>query len=133
MSRPAALLVLAVFSSACGSRAGGVADRFSGTWTLNDGRTIPIRSVTVSDGANALRALGGTPCAEPARYFRSTYFGGVATMAACATGGGKLARGRFDDNGIKGTIELRSQGSNRFLAIVRGDGHKPFDVVAVRH
>ena len=53
-------------------------------------------------------------------------------MAACTTGDGKVARGRFDDNGIKGTIEMRLQGSKRFLAIVHGDGHKPFDVVAVR-
>ena len=132
MSRRAALLVPVVFLFACGSAAGGVPDRFSGTWTLNDGRTIPIRSVTVSDGSNALRALGGKPCPSPARYFRSTYFGGVATMAACTTGEGKLVRGRFDDNGIKGTIEMRLQGSKRFLAIVHGDGHKPFDVVAVR-
>jgi hypothetical protein len=110
-----------------------VPDRFSGTWTLNDGRTIPIRSVTVSDGANALRALGGTPCTRPARYFRSTYFSGVATMAACATGDGKVASGRFNDNGIKGTLTMRLQRPNRFLGIVHGDGHAPFDVVAVRH
>ena len=32
-----------VFVFACGSPAGGAPDRFSGTWTLNDGRTIPIR------------------------------------------------------------------------------------------
>ncbi len=118
--------------AACGSHASGVPNRFSGTWTLNDGRTIPIRSVTESDGAKALRALGGTPCAPPARYFRSTYFGGVATMAACTTGGGKVARGRFDDNGIKGTLVMRLQGSNRFLGTVHGTGHAPFDVVATR-
>jgi hypothetical protein len=107
-----------------------VPDRFSGTWTLNDGRTIRIRSVSASDGAKALHALGGTPCAPPARYFRSTYFNGVAKMAVCATGVGKVARGRFDDNGIKGSLVMRLQGSNRFLGTVHGDGHAPFDVVA---
>jgi hypothetical protein len=81
---------------------------------------------------DALRALGGKPCTPPARYFRSTYFNGVATMAACATGVGKVARGRFDDNGIKGTLVMRLQGSQRFLGIVHGDGHAPFDVLATR-
>jgi hypothetical protein len=53
-------------------------------------------------------------------------------MAACATGDGKVARGRFDDNGIKGTLVMRLQTANRFVGIVYGDGHAPFTVVAVR-
>ena len=132
MTRRTALLAPVALLVACGSRASGVPDRFSGTWKLNDGRTIPIRPVTNTEGAAALRALHGVPCKPPAVYFRSTYFGGVAHMAGCATSDGKIVRGRFNDRGIAGSLVMRLQGTNRFVAVVHGDGHQPFQVVAVR-
>jgi hypothetical protein len=129
--RPAALVVALVLLPACGGRS-GVADRFSGTWRLNDGRTIPIRRVSEPEGRSAMRALGGVPCVQQAVYFRAAYFNGAAHMAGCAVGDGRLMRGRFDDNGIKGTLVQRLVGKRRFVGIVHGDGHAPFRVTAVR-
>lgn len=132
MTRRAALLAPVACLVACGSHVGGVPNRFSGTWTLNDGRTIPIRRVDTAEGVAALHALRGMPCSMPAVYFRSTYFGGGAHMAGCATGDGKVVRGRFDDRGITGSLVMRLQSPQRFVAVVHGDGHKPFEVVATR-
>ena len=132
MRRRAALIAPVALLVACGSHADGVPDRFSGIWKLNDGRLIPIRRVSDRDGVAALRALHGSPCAPPTLYFRSTYFGGVAHMAACATADGKVLRGRFDDRGIAGSLLMRVRGANRFVAVVHGDRHSPFRVVAVR-
>ena len=53
-------------------------------------------------------------------------------MAGCATGDGMIVRGRSDDRGITGSLTMRRQSSKRFVAIVHGDGHSPFEVVAVR-
>jgi len=124
----ALMLVIA----ACGSGARGVPDRFSGTWKLLDGRTIPIQRVSAADGRRAMRALHAAPCGGRAVYFRATYFGGVAHMAACAKGDGRVARGRFDDNGITGTIVQRLTAPKRFVAVVHGDGHAPFRITATR-
>lgn len=132
MTRRAALLAPVALIVACGSHANSVPDRFSGTWKLNDGRTIPIRRVSNAEGVAALRALRGVPCKTPAVYFRSTYFSGAAHMAGCATGDGKVVRGRFNDRGITGSLVMRLQGANRFVALVHGDGHQPFQVVAAR-
>ena len=125
-----AALVAVVLVAACGSQA--VPDRFSGTWRLRDGRTIPIRRVSAREGRAALRRLHGRPCRGAAVYFRATYFGGGAHLAGCATGDGRRLRGRFDDRGMTGAIEQRAVGSRRFVAIVRGDGALPFRVVATR-
>jgi hypothetical protein len=72
------------------------------------------------------------PCRARAVYLRATYFGGVAHTAVCATGDGRVARGRFDDNGITGTIVQRLTAPKRFVAVVHGDGHAPFRITAVR-
>jgi hypothetical protein len=130
--RRGALIAPVASLVACGSQASAVPDRFSGTWKLTDGRTIPIRRVAHGEGAAALRALRGSPCKTPAVYYRSTYFNGVAHMAGCATGDGQVMRGRFNDRGITGSLFMRWQNSKRFAAIVHGDGHAPFTVVAVR-
>ncbi|HYY04307.1 MAG TPA: hypothetical protein VE736_10515 [Gaiellaceae bacterium] len=53
-------------------------------------------------------------------------------MAGCATGDGRVMRGRFDDKGITGTLVERLTAKDRFVAIVHGDGHVPFRVTAVR-
>jgi hypothetical protein len=132
VTRRAALLAPVALLVACGSHASAVPEHFSGTWKLNDGRTIPIRRVSTSEGVAALRALHGAPCKPPAVYVRSTYFGGVAHMTGCATGDGKVVRGRFNDRGITGSLVMRLQGASRFVAIVHGDGHAPFEVVAIR-
>jgi hypothetical protein len=124
-----AALVGVVLLAACGSQA--VPDRFSGTWRLRDGRTIPIRRVAAREGRAALLALHGRPCRGAALYFRATYFGG-ARLAGCATGDGTRLRGRFDDRGMTGAVEQRIVGSGRFAAIVRGDGARPFRIVAKR-
>jgi hypothetical protein len=130
--RAAALAALVFALAACGGGAHGAPDRFSGTWKLAYGRTIPIQRVSAVDGRRAMRALHATPCGGRAVYFRATYFGGVAHMAACATGDGRVARGRFDDNGITGTIVQRLTAPKRFVAVVHGDGHTPFRITAVR-
>jgi hypothetical protein len=39
----------------------------------------------------------------------------------------------FDDNGITGTLVERLVGKNRFVAVVHGDGHAPFRIVAERN
>jgi hypothetical protein len=41
-------------------------------------------------------------------------------------------RGRFNDNGITGTLVERLVAKERFVAIVHGDGHAPFRITAVR-
>ena len=132
MKRIAALIGVASLVAACGSRSTAVPDRFSGRWTLSDGRTIAIRSVGEHEGRAAVEALGGRPCSQHARYYRSTYFGGVARMAGCATGDGKVVHSRFNDRGITGSLTMRWQSRDRFVAVVHGDGHAPFNVVAVR-
>jgi hypothetical protein len=98
-----------VCAGGCGSGGGhaAVPDRFSGTWRLRDGRTIPLRHVGREEGERALRALGGKPCRGDAIYFRATYFGGLAHLAGCATGDGRRMAGRFNDSGRRGTIEQR--------------------------
>jgi hypothetical protein len=90
--RQCLLAVVPAVLAACGG-GHGVADGFSGTWRLRDGRTIAIRRVSAAVGMPAMRALKATPCAAPAVYFRATY--------------------------------------ERFVAIVHGDGHVPFRIVAV--
>jgi hypothetical protein len=121
----------AVACAGCGSAA-HVPDRFSGTWRLNDGRTISLHRAV--DGEAALRRLGGAPCHGRALYFRARYFGGRAQLAGCTTGDGRRLVGRFDDNGIHGTIVQRYRDGNppTFVASVRGDGHAAFRVVATR-
>ena len=123
---PGAVVLLA----GCGSQA--VPDRFSGTWRLRDGRTIRIRRVSAPEGRAALRGLHGRPCRGAAVYFRATYFGGAARLAGCSTGNGTRLRGRFDDRGMTGAIEQLALGSGCFVAIVRGDGARPFRIVARR-
>jgi hypothetical protein len=125
-------LVVLLMLAACGGGRGAVPDRFSGTWRLADGRTIPIRRVSDGEGQRSLRALGGAVCPRRAVYYRATYFGGVAHMAGCASGDGRVLRGRFDDNGITGTLVQRLVGDDRFVGIVHGDGHAPFRVTAAR-
>jgi hypothetical protein len=122
--------VVVVLLVACGSQE--VPDRFSGTWRLRDGRTVPIRRVSAREGRAALRRLHGRPCRGAAVYFRATYFGGDAHLAGCATADGTRLRGRFDDRGMTGAIEQRIVGAGRFVAILRGDGARPFRVVATR-
>lgn len=107
-------------------------DRFSGTWKLQDGRTISIQRVTAAEGERAMRAVRAVPCTGQAVYFRATYFKGLAHMAGCATGDGRVMRGRFNDNGITGTLVERLVAKERFVAIVHGDGHAPFRITAVR-
>jgi hypothetical protein len=111
-----------------------VPDRFSGTWRIQDGRSIPIHHVDRDDGERALRALGGTPCHGKAIYFRATYFGGVAHLAGCATGDGRRLVARFDDNGRRGRIVQRLTRDHppTFVAHVIGDSGTPFTVVATR-
>ena len=130
--RLAALAALLLAIAGCGGQGGGVPDRFSGTWRIADGRAIPIRRVSDRDGRRAMRALGALPCARRAVYYRATYFNGLAHMAGCAVGDGRVMRGRFDDNGIRGTLVQRLVGDDRFVGIVHGDGHAPFRVVAHR-
>jgi hypothetical protein len=130
--RLAAVAALVLVVVGCGGESSAVPDRFSGTWRLTDGRTIPIRRVSVAEGRRTMRALGGVPCVRRAVYFRSTYFNGVAHMAGCATGDGRVMRGRFNDNGITGTLIQRLTGTKRFVGIVHGDGHAAFRVAAVR-
>jgi hypothetical protein len=79
-----------------------------------------------------MRALRAVPCARPAVYFRATYFAGVAHMAGCAAGDGRVMRGRFDDNGITGTLVERLTSANRFVGVVHGDRHAAFRIVATR-
>jgi hypothetical protein len=122
---------VAAFLAGCGA-SGGVPDRFSGTWRVADGRTIPIRRVAATPGAAALRKLGGRPCAGPTLYFQATYFGGGARLVGCTSADGKRLRARFDDNGVTGEIDQRVAGRDRFVASVRGDGHAPFEIVARR-
>jgi hypothetical protein len=123
-----------VAATAAGCGGGSVPDRFSGTWRLADGRTVPLRRVPHAEGERALRALGGKPCDGSAVYFRATYFGGVARLAGCATGDGRRMTGRFDDNGIRGRIVQRLVRDRppTFKARVIGDGAMPFTVTAVR-
>jgi hypothetical protein len=108
-----------------------VPDRFSGSWRIGDGRIIPIRRISERRGVTELRSLRGEACAKPALYFHATYFGG-AHMAACTTGDGGVLRGRFDDNGIRGSLVQRKTGENRWVATVTGDGHAPFRIVGTR-
>ena len=109
-----------------------VPDRFSGTWKLQDGRTIPIRRVDRQEGERALRVLGGKGCGGHAVYYRATYFGGLAHLAGCATGDGRRMTGRFDDNGRGGTIDQRlvREHPPTFEARVVGVGGTPFSVTA---
>jgi hypothetical protein len=95
----AAVLVCA---GGCGGENAVAPDRFSGTWKLRDGRTVPIRHVGRTEGERALRALGGRPCAGDAIYFRATYFDALAHLAGCATGNGRRMVARFEDNGRRG-------------------------------
>ena len=122
-------MLVAVVLAGCGSSA-RVPDRFSGTWRLTDGRTISLHRA--ADGETALRGLGGTPCNGRAVYFRATYFGGKAHLAACTTGDGRRLVGRFDDNGIRGSITQRYRDGHppTFVASVHGDGHAPFRIMA---
>jgi hypothetical protein len=131
--RAAAAAVAIAVVAGCGG-SGSVPDRFSGTWRLTDGRTVPLRHVSRTEGERALRALGGRPCPGRAVYFRATYFGGVAHLAGCATGDGRTMTGRFDDNGIRGRIAQRlvREDPPTFRAQVIGDGAQPFTVTAVR-
>jgi hypothetical protein len=124
-----------VCSGGCGG--GGhaaVPDRFSGTWKLRDGRTIPIRHVGREEGERALRALGGEPCRGDATYFGATYFAGLAHLAGCATGDGTHMVGWFNDNGRRGRIEQRLVRDHppTFEARVVGDVGTPFRVTARR-
>ena len=137
MTRAVAVAALvAAVASGCGGGGGdgSVPDRFSGTWRLDDGRTVPLRRVSRSDGQRALRALGGHPCDGRAAYFRATYFDGRAHLAGCATGDGRTMSGRFDDNGIRGRIVQRLVRDDppTFRAQVIGDGAAAFTVTAVR-
>ena len=129
----AAFAATTVFLAGCG-RSGTVPDRFSGTWKLRDGRTIPIRRVPRDDGERALRALGGRPCGDDAIYYRATYFGGLAHLAGCATGDGRRMTARFNDNGRRGRIvqRLTDDEPRRFVAQVIGDEGTRFTVVATR-
>ena len=131
-SRAALVAAAGVLFAGCGGDA--VPDRFSGTWWLQDGRRIPIRSVDRNEGERALRALGGELCSGPAVYFRATYFGGLAHLAGCATGDGRRMTGRFDDNGRRGTIvqRLAREHPPTFEARVVGDGGSPFEITATR-
>ena len=54
--RQCLLAIVPVVLAACGG-GHGVADRFSGAWRLQDGRTIPIRRVSAAVGRRAMRAL----------------------------------------------------------------------------
>jgi hypothetical protein len=124
-----------IWAGGCGG--GGhaaVPDRFSGTWKLRDGRTIPIRHVGREEGERALRALGGGACGRDAIYFRATYFGGLARLAGCATGDGTRMVGRFNDNGRRGRFEQRlvREHPPTFVARVVGVGGTPFRVTATR-
>jgi hypothetical protein len=111
-----------------------VPDRFSGTWRIQDGRTIPIRRVERAEGERALRALGGRPCSDDAAYFRATYFGGLAQLAGCAEGDGRRMAARFDDNGRRGRIvqRLTSEHPPTFVAQVIGDAGRPFTITATK-
>jgi hypothetical protein len=136
----ARLLIAAAAVVACAPGCGGgtnhaaVPDRFSGTWKLRDGRTIPLRRVERHEGVKALRALGGKACTDDAIYFRATYFGGVARLAGCATGDGRRMSGRFNDDGRRGRIfqRLVRDDPPTFSARVVGVGGPPFTVVATR-
>jgi hypothetical protein len=132
--RPIVMLAVSVpLVAGCGSSSHAVPDRFSGTWRLNDGRTIPIRRVGEAEGSAAIRKLGGTPCKGTAIYYRSTYFDGAARFAGCATGDGKHLVARFNDRGITGVLDQRLVSEDRFAATVSGDGGAhPFRVVAAR-
>jgi hypothetical protein len=118
----------------CGGGHATVPDRFSGTWKLRDGRTIPIRHVDREEGERAVRALGGRPCDTGAIYFRATYFGGLAHLAGCATGDGRRMAARFNDNGRRGAIEQRLVRDHppTFEARIVGVGGTPFRVTATR-
>jgi hypothetical protein len=120
--------------ASCGGGSAPVPDRFSGVWKLADGRTIPIRRVGQDEGEAALRALGGQPCTGGAVYYRATYFGGLAHLAGCASGDGKRMTARFNDNGRRGVIlqRLTSERPPTFVAEIRGEGGKPFRVVATQ-
>jgi len=125
---------IAAAVAACGGGGGSVPDRFSGTWRLDDGRSVTLRRVGRDEGEQALRALRGTPCSGTAIYFRATYFSGRAHLAGCATGDGRRVVGRFDDNGIRGRIVQRLVRDDppTFRAEIDGDGAAPFTVTAVR-
>jgi hypothetical protein len=135
MRRLLGLGAAVVIAGGCGGGGGAaVPDRFSGTWKLRDGRTIPVRRVDAQDGERALRVLGGRPCAGRAIYFRATYFDGLAHLAGCATGDGKRMNARFDDNGRRGAIVQRlvREHPPTFSARIVGDGGTPFTVTATR-
>ena len=136
MNRPFALCAaMAAFAAGCGgNNHSAVPDRFSGTWKLRDGRTIPIRHVGRAEGERALRALGGSPCRGDAIYFRATYFGGLARLAGCATGDGRRTIAGFDDNGRRGMIDQRlvRERPPTFEARIVGVGGTPFRVTATR-
>jgi hypothetical protein len=131
---PALVALVALLVAGCGGGDGSVPDRFSGTWRIEDGRTIPLRQVPAEEGERALRALRGQPCEGGAIYYRATYFDGRAHLAGCATGDGKRMVGRFDDNGRRGRIVQRlvREQPPTFSARVIGDGGTPFTVRAVR-
>jgi hypothetical protein len=134
VTRRLTLAAAVVIAGGCGGVHAAVPDRFSGTWKLRDGRTIPIRRVDADEGERALRALGGRPCGGGAIYFRATYFGGLARLAGCATGNGRRMTGRFDDNGRHGAIVQRlvREHPPTFSARIAGVGGTPFVVTAVR-
>jgi hypothetical protein len=125
---------VASFAAGCGGGHAAVPDRFSGTWKLRDGRTIPIRHVGRAEGEQALRALGGSPCGGDAIYFRATYFDGLARLAGCATGDGRRMVARFDDNGRRGRIDQRlvRERPPTFEARIVGVGGGPLRVTAKR-
>lgn len=132
-----AVLAAAIAAAVAGCGGGGgdsVPDRFSGTWRLDDGRTVTLRRVGLDEGERALRALRGRPCSGTAIYFRATYFSRRAHLAGCATGDGRRVVGRFDDNGIRGRIVQRLVRDDppTFRAEIDGDGAAPFTVTAVR-
>jgi hypothetical protein len=123
-----------VLVAGCGGGRAAVPDRFSGTWKLRDGRTIPIRHVGRDEGERALKGLGGKPCGGDAIYFRATYFGGLAHLAGCASGDGRRMVGRFDDDGRRGAIfqRLVREEPPTFAARVVGVGGTPFTITATR-
>jgi hypothetical protein len=125
---------LVIFAAGCGGGHATVPDRFSGTWKLRDGRTIPIRRVDRDPGERALEGLGGKPCGGDAIYFRATYFGGLAHLAGCSGGDGRRMVGRFNDNGRRGAIfqRLVAEHPPTFSARIVGVGGTPFTVTARR-